>query len=195
MESSIIIVEDKIVSQDINTKLFSCDISKCRGACCIEGDSGAPTDIDEALILEDPNFLLSVFEYLSPEGQLAIKKKGPIYLDKETGTLKITLRKDTACAFVRFENGMATCAIEKAWLNKKITFRKPISCHLYPIRISKINGLDCLNYEQWDICKQACIRGEKKGIRVIDFCKEAIIRKYGTLFYNELKRIFKRTKL
>jgi len=182
-----IVIDNKLISDDIKDKHFVCDLAKCKGACCVEGDSGAPIDIDEMEIMEDEQFLETVFPYLTQEGREAIETKGPFYLDEEVGEMKVTLKKDDACAFVNYKNGTTYCGIEKAWLEKKVDFRKPVSCHLYPIRIEKYEAYDAVNYEQWDICNPACSHGESLQVPIYKFTKEALIRKYGADFYQELE--------
>ncbi|MCD8528442.1 MAG: DUF3109 family protein [Chitinophagales bacterium] len=180
-------IDNTLLSDDIKNQHFVCDLAKCKGACCVEGDSGAPIDIDEMEIMEDEHFLKTVFPYLTQEGKDAIQNQGPFYLDKEVGEMKVTLKNDNACAFVNYKNGITYCGIERAWLDKKIDFRKPISCHLYPIRIKKYPDYDALNYEEWDICKDACTHGDALKIPLYKFAKEALIRKYGKEYYEKLE--------
>jgi hypothetical protein len=182
-----IAIDNKLISEDIKDKLFVCDIAKCKGACCVEGDSGAPLDINEKEILEDEAFLEAVFPYITEEGKQTILEKGPSYFDEASGELKVTLKDDDACAFVNYKNGIAHCGIERAWLDKKIDFRKPVSCHLYPIRIQSFPEYDAVNYETWDICSPACSHGESLKVPIYKFTKEALIRKYGEEFYEKLE--------
>lgn len=182
-----IAIDDKLISEDIKDKHFVCDLAKCKGACCVEGDSGAPLEFDELDILEDEDFLAAVAPYLTKEGLQAIDENGPFYLDEEVGQMKVILKEDKACAFVNYKNGIAYCGIEKAWMDKKISFRKPISCHLYPIRIQKFEDYDAVNYESWEICNPACSHGESLQVPVYKFTKEALIRKYGVDFYAQLE--------
>jgi hypothetical protein len=181
-----IIIDNKLISEDIKDKHFVCDLAKCKGACCVEGDSGAPLDFDELDIMEDEELLAQVFPYLTQEGIDAIEKEGPFYLDNEDGVMKVTLKSDNACAFVNYKNGIAYCGIEKAWLDKKIDFRKPVSCHLYPIRIQSYPEYDAVNYEKWSICSPACSNGAALQVPIYQFNKEALIRKYGANFYEQL---------
>lgn len=182
-----IIVDGKLVSSAVFLDRFHCAVDKCKGACCIKGDVGAPLDKEEIETLESLYPLIS--HRIPQEGLSAIRKNGPAqwYSDfKERGT---TLRKDGACAFVRIdENGIANCTIEEAWAAGEIPFRKPISCHLYPIRVEKDRQMDLekLVYERWDICSPACQKGKKQNIKVYEFAREAIVRKYGEPFYNAL---------
>ncbi len=182
-----IIVDGKLVSSAVFLDRFHCAVDKCKGACCIKGDVGAPLEEEEIQTLE--SLYPAISQRIPDEGLSAIRKKGPSqwYSDfKEHGT---TLREDGACAFVRIdENGIANCTIEEAWAAGEISFRKPISCHLYPIRVEKDHQMDLekLVYEQWDICSPACQKGKKQNIKVYEFAKEAIVRKYGKPFYNAL---------
>lgn len=180
-----IAIDNKIISEELKDKHFVCNLAACKGACCVEGDGGAPLDFDELDIIED--ILEDVKPYLTPEGIEAIEKHGPFDLDKEDGIMKTTLVDGKACAFVNYKNGITYCGIEKAWQEKKIDFRKPVSCHLYPVRITKLNDMDALNYEQWNICNPACKHGEELKIPIYKFAKEALIRKYGEDFYNTLE--------
>lgn len=184
---SMIAIDNKLISEDIKDKHFVCDLAKCKGACCVEGDSGAPIDMDEMEIMEDETFLEAVFPYLTMEGREAIKNNGPFYLDEDAGEMKVTLKNDHACAFVNYKNGTTYCGIEKAWMDKKVAFRKPVSCHLYPIRIQSFPEYDAVNYESWDICNPACSHGESLQVPVYKFTKEALIRKYGAEFYDKLE--------
>lgn len=185
-----IAIDNKLISEELKDKHFVCDLAKCKGACCVEGDSGAPLEFDELDIMEDEEFLETVFPYITENGRKNIEEKGPFYLDEEVGQMKVSLKDDDACAFVNYENGIAYCGIEKAWLDKKVDFRKPVSCHLYPIRIQNLGEYEALNYEQWDICAPACNNGAKLEVPVYKFTKQALIRKYGEEFYNEMEAIF-----
>ena len=186
-----IAIDNKLISEELKDKHFVCDLAKCKGACCVEGDSGAPIEFDEMDILEDEDFLKEVSPYITPEGLKAIEGNGAFYLDEEVGQIKVSLKEDDACAFVNYKNGIAYCGIEKAWLDKKISFRKPISCHLYPIRIQTLSEYEAVNYEQWDICSPACSHGEALNIPVYQFAKSALVRKYGADFYDQLAATFK----
>lgn len=180
-----IIIDDKIVSEDVVKEYFACDLAKCKGACCVEGDSGAPLEFDELDVIE--GIVDKVKPYITEEGIKAIEENGSFYLDKEDGKMKTALINDGACVFVNYKNGIAYCGIEKAWLDKKIEFRKPVSCHLYPIRVEKLHSFEALNYEDWDICQPACSNGAKQKMPIYKFAKNAIIRKYGVDFYQKLE--------
>lgn len=176
-------VEDKIISFDIFEKYFVCDLNSCKGACCVEGDSGAPILAEEEKKLED--IYEKVKPYMRKEGIKEIESQGLAIYDKD-GDLTTPLVKNKECAFVTFENGIAKCTIEKAYLDQKINFKKPISCHLFPIRIKEYSGFDAVNYEKIKICKPACECGSKLQIPVYVFLKEPLIRKYGESWYHKL---------
>jgi hypothetical protein len=183
-----ICVQEKLVSSEVIEEQFVCNLAVCKGACCIEGDIGAPLEESEIAILEE--IYPIVRPYLTPEGQHAIDTEGGYrYFNnmKKFGTQ--LLGKEGACAWLTYEpNGVAKCGIEKAWEEGKIAFQKPISCHLYPIRIEKNEGTDfeALNYDRWSICRSACKLGKSLKVPVYQFLKNAIVRKYGEDFYNEL---------
>lgn len=176
-------VEDKIISLDIFEKYFVCDLNACKGACCVEGDSGAPLLPEEGKIIDKAYD--KVKPYMRKEGILEIEKQGVAIYDIE-GDLTTPLINNRECAFVFYERGVSKCAIEKAYTEKKINFKKPISCHLFPIRIKEYADFDAVNYEDIKICKPACACGSKLEIPVYVFLKEALIRKYGEYWYRRL---------
>lgn len=172
-----------IVSFDVLEEKFCCDLGFCKGVCCVHGDSGAPLEKDEAEILE--NVFPKVKPYLRKESILSIEKQGFYIIDSD-GDLVTPLLNGKECAYAYFENGIAKCAIEKAYFDKKIAFRKPVSCHLYPIRITDYKEFSAVNYHKWEICAEAVKKGKKENIPVYIFLKDALIRKYGQEWYNEL---------
>jgi len=177
-------IEDKIISEDILDKSFVCNLNKCKGICCVEGDSGAPLDIEETQILRD--IYPKVKMYLRAEGIEAIEQQGTHIVDMD-GDLVTPLVKGQECAYVVFdESGNTKCGIEIAYKDGVIDYQKPISCHLYPIRITKYPSFDALNYDSWKICSDACILGEELKVSVYKFLKTPLIRKYGKRFYEEL---------
>lgn len=177
-------IGDVIVSDSVLTEYFFCDLSVCHGQCCVDGDAGAPVDMDEALLLED--VLPSVWNDLSSQAKKVIDEQGVVYPDCE-GQLVTSIVNGKDCAFTcHGEDGVCYCAIEKAFRNGKISFRKPKSCSLYPIRVSKLGGLDALNFHEWDICQPARILGRQKNIRVYEFLKRPLVESYGENWYNEL---------
>lgn len=183
-----VIIQDVLVSEAVLEEYFRCELEACRGACCWEGDFGAPLETAEIETLE------AIYEdikpFLRPEGIAAIEEKGvsAYYAGMEDkGT---TLLKDGACAFLTFdERGIAKCGIEKAWEAGATNFQKPISCHLYPIRIAKNEelGFLALNYDVWDICSAACKAGKRDRLPLYQFVKAAIIRKFGEEFFEEME--------
>ncbi len=177
-------IDDKVLSLDLLKKYFCCDLAKCHGACCVQGQSGAPLTQDEVLILED--ILKKVTPFLKPEGIKSIKEQGVAVIDGD-GDLTTPLIDGKECAYCINEKGINLCAIEKAWLNKKVDFRKPISCHLYPIRVKDFSTFAGLNYDQWDVCEPARKLGLKENIPVYKCLKDAIIRAYGTDFYLQIE--------
>lgn len=184
-------VDDIIVSGEVLREVFTCDIAACKGACCVEGSGGAPLEAAEMTKLEE--IYEVVAPYLPEEGRDIIAEKG-LYTEESPGYFATSIADDAgACAFTVFsENGTAQCGIELSWRDGKHDFRKPISCHLYPIRIHKSDSLEAVNYDRWNICSPACALGEKTGIRVFEFAKDAIIRKYGEGFYGVLEAAAKR---
>ena len=183
-QPTLIEVDGKLISGDVMGELFACDLSKCKGACCVEGDLGAPLDKEELAILDE--IAEAVEPYLSETGKQAIREQGN-YVHDFTGDYSTPLVDGRECAYVVFSTeGLALCGIEQAWQDGKIDFQKPISCHLYPVRVSRSAYYDLLNYDQWDICAAACVRGGKEKIKVFEFVKDALVRKYGQEFYDKL---------
>ena len=179
-----------LVSEDIIEKKFVCDLNRCKGACCVAGDAGAPLEKSELRKLK-ANFE-KIKSYLSEAGRVAIGKKG-LYKKEINGEFTTPLvDKSFECAYAYFdEQGIAKCAIEKAFLDGKVSFRKPISCHLYPVRISDFPEYDAVNYERWKICSPACELGKQLQVPVFKFVKDALIRKYGQDWYSELEEAVK----
>ena len=182
-----IILQNTVISDDIRDKFFVCQLDKCKGACCVEGDLGAPLADDELQILQDNYEIIK--PYLSAEGQQAIEEQG-LYIEDWEGDYSTTTIGDRECAYAIYdENKMLKCGIEQAYLDGKISWRKPISCHLYPIRITKYDGFEALNYDRWSFCSDACNFGTELGVRVYQFLKEPLIRKYGAEWYQELEEM------
>lgn len=185
-------LNDKIISTQIFERKFVCDLSACKGACCIEGDSGAPLTLDEVNILEEE--IEAIKPYMRPEGIAAVEKSGVFYIDQENDEVT-TLVNGKECAFVFFdEQGITKCSIEKANKEGKLDFKKPISCHLYPIRTKQFEEFEAMNYDVWDICKPACACGDKLDVPVFRFLKEPLIRKYGEEFFAELEQVDREIK-
>lgn len=178
-----LIIDDILVSDDLYRVKFVCPVKKCLGACCVEGDAGAPLEEYEISRLED--YLEEVMEYMIPEGIDTVKKSGVFDYDIE-GSFVTPLIRRGDCAFINFTDGIAWCAIERAWEEGQIPFRKPISCHLYPVRLSKVGKREAVNYHRWQICNVALEKGRDEGVPLYVFLKEALIRKYGAAWYAKL---------
>lgn len=180
-----IIIDNILVSEDLIYQHFCCNLSECGGICCIEGDAGAPLEEDEIADLED---YFDIFKkYMTEKGIRKIEHDGSFDYDAD-GNFVTPLINEQECAYIYFENGIAKCAIEKAFLNHEIPFRKPISCYLYPIRISNLPDYEVLNYHQWPICKSACCHGAELKIPVYQFLKEPLIIKYGKDWFKRLEK-------
>ena len=182
-----IVLQNTVISDDIKDKFFVCNLEKCKGACCVEGDLGAPLEEDELQILAD-NYE-QIKPYLSEAGQQAIAEQG-LYIKDWEDDFSTTTINDRECAYAIYDDNLILkCGIEQAYLDGKINWKKPISCHLYPIRITKYDGFEALNYDRWEICNPACGFGADLGVRVYQFLKEPLIRKYGQEWYQELETL------
>ena len=179
-------IDGKIVSTDLLTEHFCCDITACKGQCCIDGDSGAPLEIEEVDILEQE--YENYKPYMTPEGIAAVEEQGFMVVDSD-GDYTTPLVNGCECAYTFVnEQGITLCAIEAAYRAGKCSFKKPISCHLYPIRVVKFsNGTVGLNYHRWGICSSACKYGKERGIPVYKSLKEPIERCFGEEFYKALE--------
>ena len=187
-----VMIQDKIVSTEIFESKFACNLNACKGACCWEGDFGAPLEEEELKTLKDLYPLYK--EFIPEKGQERIEKHGFFEFIEETQEYATTLMENGACAYLSYNpDGSAYCGIEKAYNAGAIDYRKPISCHLYPIRVTANEKLafEALNYDVWDICSAACTKGEEQQIRVYEFAKDALVRKYGESFYEELDEVAK----
>lgn len=182
-----VIVQGILVSEDVLTEQFRCNLSACKGACCWEGDFGAPLEAAELDTLV--NIYEAIKPFLLPEGVKVIEELGQYVDYPELGGPGTPLLENGACAYLTFEaNGIAKCGIEKAYEAGVTDFKKPISCHLYPVRVVSTPeiGFEALNYDVWDICSAACTAGKKDKLPVYQFVKDALVRKYGEDFYEEL---------
>ena len=177
-------IDDTIVSLDILEESFICDLSACKGICCVEGDSGAPVEDEEVALLE--KVLPHVWEDLSPKAQEVINRQGVVYVD-EDGEYVTSIVDGEDCVFTCYdENGYCKCAIEKAYREGRVDFYKPISCHLYPVRVAKYNGFRAVNYHRWNVCQAAMLFGLKSEVKVYQFLKEPLIHKFGKEWYAQL---------
>jgi hypothetical protein len=183
-----ILLEDKIISEEIFSTDFICHLEKCKGACCIEGDSGAPLDSDEVLKIQE--MLEQILPYMEPLQKELLQKTG-FHENDEDGDIVTTCLPSGECVFTkRNEQGILECGIENAFLSGKSNFRKPISCHLYPIRLSKVGNYTAINYHKWDICNAACQLGQENQMPLFRFLKDALIRAFGSDFYQSLEEVY-----
>jgi hypothetical protein len=172
-----IVIQNTVISDDIAENFFVCNLDACKGACCVEGDLGAPLELEELEILKQEYSKIEPF--LTEAGKQAIAEQGQ-YIEDWEGDYSTTTINDRECAYALYdERGILKCGIEQAYLAGATNFKKPISCHLYPIRITKYEGFEALNYDRWDICSPACSFGAKLGVPVYKFLKEPLERKYG----------------
>ena len=177
-------IQNALVSLDVIEKFFVCNLDKCLGECCIEGDAGAPITEQEYAHLKE--ILPEVYADLLPAARQRIDEAGVAYVDEE-GDLVTQIVEGRNCVFTCYgEGGMCMCAIEKAYREGRIDFYKPISCHLYPLRLTDYPSFTAVNYHSWKICKAAEVLGRAKGVRVYQFLKEPLIRRFGKEWYDEL---------
>ncbi len=182
-----IAIDKTLISEDLLEKKFVCDLNACKGACCVAGDSGAPLEKDELQILD--SILEKVKPYMVKKGIKAVEKYGSYVIDGDGDYTTTLVSPGAECAFVFFdENKIAKCAIEQAYYDGKIDWKKPISCHLYPVRITAHKEYDAVNYDKWSICKPACECGAKLDVPVYKFLKEPLIRKYGKDWFKQLEQ-------
>lgn len=183
-----LIVEDLLVSDELLTEHFTCNLKACKGACCWEGDFGAPLEPEEKDVLDDLKDIVA--PYLSDESNRAIEAHGTHTYFEGMEDYGTALLPDGACVFMtRDAFGIAGCAIEKAWRDGNTTFQKPISCHLYPVRVMKTQeGTEyALNYDRWDICCNGCTVPGGEQVKLYKFVKSALVRRYGQEFYDQLE--------
>ncbi len=180
-------IGERLVHLDVVKEYFACELSACKGACCWEGDYGAPLETAELETLQA--ILPQIRSWLSPAGLEVLDREGPYVYLADEDQHATPLINNGPCAYMTYDAaGVAMCGIEQAYRAGVIDFPKPISCHLYPIRVyhNKGTGFEALNYDRWNICSAACRRGKKESIPLYQFAREAIIRKYGADFYEEL---------
>lgn len=178
-------IDDKIISLDLFTARFACDLQACRGECCVEGNAGAPLDEEEIALLESE--WKHYAPYMTPAGKEAVEMQGVAVVDEE-GDLTTPLVAGAECAYAICEKGITWCAIEKAWSEGRTPFRKPVSCHLYPIRlVSLSNGMTGLQYHRWEVCRAAEALGQQRGEPLYSMLREPIVRRFGEAFYRELE--------
>ena len=176
-------IGNKLLSTELFKKEFVCNLSACKGACCVNGDAGAPLEKEEAKILEE--IYPKVKPFLRPEGIAAIEAQGT-HTVSDFGEFETTLIDGKDCAYVIFDKDTALCGIEQAYNEGLVDWKKPVSCHLYPIRVKDFSEFTAVNYDKWDICNDACTLGKELQVPVYKFVKEALTRKFGQAWYDEL---------
>lgn len=182
-------IQDTLVSEEILDENFTCNLSACKGECCVAGEAGAPVEENEKEILN--KIYPKIKAGLRPEGRLAIEEQGT-YVTTSFGEIETPLVNGNECAYVTFNpQGVALCGIEKAYREGKINFKKPISCELYPIRVQKLSKYKAVNYHKWDICSPACNLGNELKAPIYKFTKNALVRKFGNQWYEELEEVAK----
>ncbi len=182
-------VGNSLVSEELLDRQFTCDLKKCKGECCVAGDAGAPLDDSELAILDA--VFPKVKKYMTPEGIASIEKYGTHVIDSDGEHTTTLMKGKGACAFVRYDDEIAFCSIEKAWMEGDIDWQKPVSCHLYPVRITAYDGFDAVNYHHWPICSPACALGKELQMPTYLFVKDALVRKYGQEWFDELDALAK----
>ena len=180
-------VGDVLVSPDIITEKFCCDLDACKGICCVEGDAGAPVSMEEIAAIED--VVDTVWSDLSASAQAVIDKRGVAYNDRE-GELVTSIVHGKDCVFTFYDKECCLCSLERSYREGKTNFVKPISCALYPIRVKEFgNNLVGLNYHRWDICKDAVKKGRELDLPIYKFLKGPLIRRFGEEWYAELEAV------
>ena len=180
-------IDNTLVSLDLIERKFLCDVSRCKGICCVEGDSGAPLQEEEVGELEAA--LPVIWDDLSEKAREIIQKQGVAYRDAD-GDLVTSIVDGKDCVFTCYdEKGVCQCAVEKAYRAGKLSFYKPISCHLYPVRLTEYDTFTAVNYHRWNVCKAAEQLGREKGVPVYKFLKEPLIRRFGKQWYETLETV------
>lgn len=182
-------IDDTIISLEVLETQFICDLCKCKGECCVDGDAGAPLEKEENDQINE--ILPIIWDELSPKAQELIKKQGISYRDYD-GELVTSIINGKECVFTYFdEDGVCKCTIENAYRAGRISVQKPISCHLYPIRLQKYRDFTAVNYHKWSVCDPALKFGAKEGVELYKFLKEPLIRKFGEKWYEDLSEAAK----
>ena len=175
-----------VISEEILENQFVCDLNACKGACCVDGNAGAPLEEEETQVLKD--LFDDLIPFLRPEGVKAIRKQGS-FVKGDDGDWETPLIDQNECAYVVFnDQGIAQCGIENAYKAGAISWQKPVSCHLYPVRIREYTMLTAVNYHKWEICDPACSLGASLKVPIYKFVKDALIRKFGVQWYEELEK-------
>ena len=187
-----IALDDTLISEDVFETLFACDLKVCKGAGCVEGESGAPLKEEEVERLEEAFEVIK--DQLRPEALAVIDKVGLFEVDQD-GEYVTPIINGRECVYATFDaDGTAKCAFEAAWREGKSDWPTPISCHLYPVRLKALQDFTALNVHRWPICDGARTCGAKANITVLDFCKTALIRRFGEDWYDEAQLIWKAWK-
>ena len=182
-------IDKTIVSEEILDNDFVCNLNACKGACCVDGEYGAPLEEEETKILAD--IFDEVKPYLRPEGVAAIMEQGA-FVKGEDGEWETPLVNKSECAYVIFDDkGITKCGIEAAYLDGAVSWKKPVSCHLYPVRTREYSEFTAVNYHRWEICDPACQLGKELKVPIYKFVKDALIRKFGAAWYQELEEVAK----
>ena len=181
-----IVHENTLVSLDILENEFVCNLSKCKGICCVEGEFGAPLEEEELTIIQ--NELPAILPYLNPGARKKIEIHG-FYETDSDGDLVTQCMSGRDCVFAISEKGVYKCGIEKAYEEGKTTFKKPVSCHLYPARLDKVGEYIAINYNVWEICSPACKFGAKLKVPVYKFLKDSLVRRFGAEWYEGLEHV------
>jgi hypothetical protein len=182
-----ILLDEFVIDESLFSAYFSCNLAACKGACCVEGDAGAPLTGAEARLLQEE--LPQLQPYLLPQGVAAIEQQGVAVADEWSGW-ETPLVRGRECVYAVFEKGVALCGIEQAWQAGATAFRKPVSCHLYPIRVEYRGDRIYLRYHEWNICQSACVQGQAHQMPVFRFLKDGLIRAFGNRLYDELEAIY-----
>jgi hypothetical protein len=183
----VISIGTTLASDEVFSHAFVCDLSKCKGACCVEGDAGAPLREDELAVLD--RISTAVAPYLRPEGLAALAEQGNYVRDTD-GEWVTPLVHGKECAYVVFEGGTSYCGIERAFRDGVVDWPKPLSCHLYPIRVTSYRAYDALNVDHWKVCEPACSLGQALKVPVFRFLKDPLIRAYGSAWYEEAELVY-----
>ncbi|WP_394974180.1 DUF3109 family protein [uncultured Croceitalea sp.] len=182
-------IDKTLISEEIIENDFVCNLNACKGACCVDGQSGAPLDDDETIILDE--IFDSVKPFLRPEGIKAIQKQGT-FVKGDDGEWETPLVNNRECAYVTFsEGGITKCGLEEAYNSDATEWKKPISCHMYPVRVREYSEFTAVNYHKWEICDAACALGKELQMPIYKFVKESLIRKFGEKWYAELEEVAK----
>lgn len=188
----IIEIDDKLVSTELFEKEFVCNLGACKGQCCIDGDDGAPLSLEEVDLLEE--HIDAIKPFMTEEGRANVEKNGVFYMDRDNDPVTV-LNTGKECSFVtKGADGIYKCTIEQAHREGAIEFNKPISCHLYPIRVKEFRTFTSLNYDRWSICSDACKLGAELKVPVYKFLKEPITRAWGPQFYADLEKMAEKLK-